>query len=283
MKTYLECIPCFFNIVLRTGRLITDDEAMIKKLLDKVGMLLPKITLDSTPPEVGSRIFKIIRDVTGNFDSFVDLKKKNIDEAMKYLPLLIDKAKNSDDPLFTAIKIAIAGNVIDFAPNHKIDIEKEIDDVLNREMTINHYQQFQKKLKEADRIVYIGDNAAESVFDRVLIKNLGKPVTYVVRGLPVINDVTVKDAYYAGIYKDADIYSSQTGAPGAVLKTCNTEFIKMLKNASLVISKGQGNYEALSGEKLPIFFLLKVKCQVIARDIGVEQGSYILKASEHLN
>ena len=127
-----------------------------------------------------------------------------------------------------------------------------------------------------DRL-YIGDNAGESVFDRILIERLNKPVTYIVREIPIINDVTYKDALQAGIDKVATIFSSGTRAPGTFLKKCSREFIEMFNSAKFIISKGQGNYEGLSNEKHRIFFLLKAKCYVIANDIGVSEGDIVLK------
>ena len=125
--------------------------------------------------------------------------------------------------------------------------------------------------------MYIGDNAGECVFDRILIEEMKKPVIYVVRDMPIINDATYEDAVQAGIDKVATILSSGTDAPGTILKTCSAEFKNVYKNSKLIISKGQGNYEALSNERRPIFFLLKAKCDVIADDIGISKGDILLK------
>ena len=109
--------------------------------------------------------------------------------------------------------------------------------------------------------------------------SIKKPTIYVVRDIPVINDATYEDAVQAGIDKVATIISSGTSAPGTILKTCNAEFIETYRNSKFIISKGQGNYEALSNEKRPIFFLLKAKCRVIANDIGVNEGDIVLLSS----
>ena len=139
------------------------------------------------------------------------------------------------------------------------------------------YGKFKKYLDKAKEILYNGDNAGESVFDKILIEEMKKPVTYVVRGAPVINDATYEDAVKAGIDKVATIVSSGTNAPGTLLKTCNAKFKKVYNISKFIISKGQGNYEALSKEKRPIFFLLKVKCHVIDSDINVNEDDIILK------
>jgi uncharacterized protein with ATP-grasp and redox domains len=167
--------------------------------------------------------------------------------------------------------------VIDLGVNKKFDIEEEIDVVLEKDFAIFDYEKFKHYLDKTDKILYIGDNAGESVFDRILIEEIKKPVIYVVREIPVINDVTREDAIQAGIDKVAPILSSGTSAPGTVLETCSSEFIELYRKSKFIISKGQGNYEGLSEEKGLIFFLLKAKCWVIADDIGVKEGDIVLK------
>jgi len=279
MKTYLDCMPCFLQQTLRAGRIATDDEKIIKQLLDDVGMMLKDIPLDNTPPETGMLIYQKISQITGNKDPYKVIKKENIDKALSLYPEMKKLVDRSNDKLLTAIKLAIAGNVIDFGVNRAFDIEKEIAETVNKKLVLKDYEDFKEALDKAKEILYIGDNAGEAVFDKILIEQLKKPVVYVVRGRPVINDVTFRDAASAGIDKVARVMSSGTPAPGTILKTCNPDFIKLFKSADMVISKGQGNYEGLSGEDRSIFFLLKVKCHVIARNIGVKVGDIILQNS----
>ncbi|MDY6970044.1 MAG: ARMT1-like domain-containing protein, partial [Spirochaetota bacterium] len=125
-------------------------------------------------------------------------------------------------------------------------------------------------------------NAGEAVFDRLLIEEIGKPVTFVVRENPVINDVTKQEAVEAGIDRVADIISSGTEAPGNVMHTCTAAFKEIFENAQMIISKGQGNFEALSDVNAPIFFLLKAKCSVIADHIGVKEDSLILMKNRYV-
>jgi uncharacterized protein with ATP-grasp and redox domains len=278
MRTYLDCIPCFFNQALRAGRIATGDESKLKKLLDEIGLMLRDIPLESSPPETGMLIYDKVRQITGVFDPYKALKRASTKKALALYPALKNKVEKSNDKLLTAIRIAIAGNVIDFGVNRNFDIEEEIDVVLKKDFAIFDYDKFKAHLDKTDEILYIGDNAGESVFDRILIEEMKKPVIYVVRAIPVINDVTYEDAIEAGIDTVATIVSSGTSAPGTVLETCSAEFKSIYKNSKLVISKGQGNYEGLSDEKKPIiFFLLKAKCWVIANDIDVNEGDIILK------
>ena len=277
MRTYLDCIPCFFNQALRAGRIATGDETKLKMLLDEIGTMLSDIPLESTPPETGMLIYEKVREITGVLDPYKELKRENTEKALALYDSLKHKVEKSNDRLLTAIRIAIAGNVIDFGVNRKFDIENELDKMLNKDFAIFDYDKFKHYLDKTNEILYIGDNAGESVFDRILIEETKKPAIYVVRAMPVINDVTYEDAVQAGIDKVASILSSGTSAPGTVLETCNAEFKEIYKKSEFVISKGQGNYEGLSDESHPIFFLLKAKCRVIADDIGVNEGDIVLK------
>jgi len=277
MRTYLDCIPCFVDQALRAGRIATDDEKKLKRILDEVGMMLRDIPLESTPPETGMLVYEKVREITGEFDPYKELKIESTEKALALYPSLKRIVEQSNDKLLTAIRMAIAGNVIDFGPNRDFDIEEEIDVVLKKEFAIDDYDKFKDGLDKTSEILYLGDNAGEAVFDRILIEELKKPVTYVVRDVPVINDVTYEDAIQAGIDEVASIVSSGTSAPGTILKTCNAEFKEAYNNSNFIISKGQGNYEGLSNDRRPIFFLLKVKCHVIAHDIGVNVGDIILK------
>jgi uncharacterized protein with ATP-grasp and redox domains len=277
MRTYLDCLPCFLSQALRAARKATDDESLIKRVLDEVGKMLEDLPLESTPPESGRRVYQKVGEITGNRDPFRELKEESTRKALALYPLLKNRVQASSDRLEAAIRIAIAGNVIDFGPNRAFDLEREIDTTLENDPAIWDYTAFRNALSSAHEILYIGDNAGECVFDRVLIEELNKPVLYVVRDVPVINDATREDAVQAGIDQVATIVSSGTDAPGTILHTCSSEFLNLYNQAEFTISKGQGNYEALSSEPRPICFLLKAKCRVIADDIGVHEGDIILK------
>ncbi|MFO7760214.1 MAG: ARMT1-like domain-containing protein [Dissulfuribacterales bacterium] len=277
MRTYLDCYPCFLAQALRAGRIATNDENKIKRLLDELGMMLKDIPLESTPPENGRLIYKKVSEITGNLDPYKEIKKESTNKALALYPSLKTHLEKSNADLLTAIKIAIAGNVIDFGANWDFNLEEEIEDILRKNFAVYDYGDFKYRLDKAGEILYIADNAGECVFDRILIEQMKKPVIYAVRGKPIINDATYEDALEAGIHEVATIFSSGADGPGAILETCSAEFNEIYNKAEFIISKGQGNYEALSNERRPIFFLLKVKCKVIADDIGVDQGDIVLK------
>ncbi len=277
MHAYLDCIPCLLAQTLRAGRIATDDEIMIKRLLDEVGMMIKELSFENTPPESAERIYAKVREITGVRDPYRKIKEDNTRKVLGLVPSLKKRIEQSGDQLMAAVKMAIAGNVMDFGIDKTFDIEREIDEVLDKDFAINDYGLFKAYLNEAKEVLYVGDNAGESVFDRMLIEQMGKPTTYVVRGTPVINDVTLDDAFQAGIHEVATVISSGIGAPGTYLKKCEQSFVDKFRNSNFIISKGQGNYEGLSNEAQPIFFMLKAKCRVIADDIGVNEGDIILR------
>ncbi len=279
MKTYLECIPCFVKQALRAARLSSNDEHEIKALMDRIGCRIKDITLDQTPPEMGLIIYDEIHKITGIDDPYKKEKKAHIKEAKCLYPELKKRLQLSDGPLLMAVRIAIAGNVMDLGMDKKFHIENDLELILEREFAICDINEFRDKLNKAEHILYLGDNAGESVFDKILIETLAKPVTYVVRGRAIINDVTMEDAIDSGLDEVAEIISSGSPAPATILDLCNEDFLKRFKQADMIISKGQGNYEGLSDTDRPVFFLLKAKCPVIAGDIGVKEDDIVLKAA----
>lgn len=280
MKTCFECFPCYVQQALRAARLFTDDPKMVKHIIDEVGMLFPHISLDMTPPEIGESIYGKIREISGVWDPYEELKKRSTDESLALIGFSQKIISESVDPLFTAIKIAIAGNIIDFAIHQSVDISAEIEAIIHKDLALNDYDLFKKRLEKSETILYIGDNAGEAVFDRLLLEQIAnKKLYFGVRGAPVINDVVERDAIHAGIDEYAQIVSTGSGAPGVILSKCSKEFQELFHSADMVISKGQGNYEGMSDELREIFFLLKVKCDVIAKHIGIPVGSLVLMRS----
>ena len=279
MKSHLDCIPCFFSQALRAARIATDDERTIKEILDRVGAKLKDISLESTPPQTALHIYGVVNEMTGNNDPYRDLKHQSTQAALKLYPDLVKRVEASDDPLLTAIRLAIAGNIIDFAIFQQVDLESTIEKTLTQDFAVFDYDEFKRSLKKTHSVLYIGDNAGESVFDRILIEQLGKPVTYAVRGAPAINDVTYDDAIEAGLDRVATIVDSGTPAPGCTLEHCTPEFVRMFDEAEMIIAKGQGNFEALSDVSREVYYLFLAKCQMVARELGVERGSLIFSRS----
>lgn len=257
------------------------DEQKIQEVLVAFGQYLSRIHAEAIPPEIGREAYRLISEKTGILDPYAKIKKKCTQQALALYPWLKKRISSAEDRLVMAIRMAIAGNVIDFGANADFDLDKDLEVLLSQELAIDHCKAFCLALQKARKILYLADNAGETVFDRLLIEELGKPVVYAVREKPIINDAIRQDAQDAGIEEVAEIVSSGTDAPGTILNLCSEHFLKIFRSADLIISKGQGNYEGLSDETRPVFFLLKAKCVVIARDIGVKEGNLILMKAKN--
>jgi len=279
MRTYLGCIPCFFEQALKAARIAGADENKQKKILDEVSKLVPEFPLESTPPEMGRIVYQLVNRLTGNEDPFREIKKSSNQLILNLYPELKMMIENSKDRVLTAVRLATAGNIIDYGAPTSFEIEEEVANCLKSNFAVFDYSDFKQALDNAESILYLGDNAGEIVFDKLLIEELGKNVIYVVRDKPIINDALVEDAYDCGVDKIAKVISSGSDAPGTVLNLCSKEFLEIYHEAPLIISKGQGNFETLSEETAPIFFLLKIKCPVIAKDIGCKVNDMILKGN----
>ena len=288
MRVYLDCLPCFMRQALDAARMATDDPVAQRDVLDRVAKLLPTVPFEATPIDMGQIVHRLVREVTGVADPYKEVKKESNDLGLELYQTLESQVLGSAHPLLTAIKIAGAGNIIDFGPKLAMDADGSIERALNDSfaqalqgaLDPDEYSAFKERLDGVNEVLYLGDNAGEIVCDKILIEELvklGKKVTFVTRGAPTINDVTLEDARYVGMDRVATVITNGSDAPGTRLSDCSPQFMKAFNSAQFIISKGQGNFEGLSDVPGPIFFLFKVKCPVIARETGAEIGAVVLR------
>ena len=282
MKTFFDCIPCFLRQALDSVRVGTDDEATHEQLLRDVLLALGKMDLRESPPAMAQRIHRLIRELIRESDPYRAIKDRFNRLALNMYPELKTRIDRSEDPLATAVRLAIAGNVIDMGINNHLtdaQVHEAIDHALEAPLEAD-LTEFADVVSAAKDILYLADNAGEIVFDRLLIERLPlEKVTVVVKGLPVINDATMADAETAGLTELVKVIDNGSDAPSTILKDCSGAFRQHFEQADLVIAKGQGNYETLSDFDKDIFFILKAKCPVIARDLGCEVGGSVLRRS----
>ncbi|MBN2706374.1 MAG: DUF89 family protein [Deltaproteobacteria bacterium] len=277
MHTYLECLPCFMDQIVRVSRLLKLSEEDGLAMLREFGRELGGVELADPPPKTSIRLYQMISRYAGVADPFAELKEESTAKALALYPRLQERLAVAERPLSLAAKLAAAGNVIDFGVASGFDLEDEIERVLSGG-AYGHWQEDElfQVLERVDWLLYLGDNSGETVFDRLFIETLiretGVRVDYVVREQPIINDATLVEARAAGLDHCATLMSSGCAAPGTVLELCSPAFRETFRRAPLIISKGQGNYETLSGVAAPIFFILKAKCPVVAGHLGVGLG-----------
>jgi uncharacterized protein with ATP-grasp and redox domains len=271
---------CFVRQTLETLRMMTDDESVHEQIVKQVMAESAAFAMTTPPPVMAQRIHRIIRQQLNNADPYAQAKKRFNEFALGMSDMLADKVKNSPSPWATAIKLAIAGNIIDFGIHNDLDettVQQCLTGALEAPLDNTLIDRFIQEASSAGEILYLADNAGEIVFDQLLIKLIGpQKITVAVKGSPIINDATLVDAEETGLTKLVRVISSGIDAPGTVLEQCTPEFLKHFHNADMIISKGQGNYETLSETDHSIWFLLKVKCHVISRHLNLPQGTLAL-------
>jgi uncharacterized protein with ATP-grasp and redox domains len=295
MKTYIDCVPCFFRQAIEASKMAGVSKIKQKNIIDELAGLLRKMPFDMSPPEAARLIYKIVHKYAQKKDVYKKIKDKSNLLGLQMYERLKNKVLRSKNPLFKAVEVAIAGNIIDYGAKNHCDVDRELAKMFSSKKTeksrkrqkIFDYKKFASCLKKSKDIIYLADNAGETVFDRVLIEQIkknypDKNIIYVVKDRPVINDALKHDAYFCGIDKSAHILSSGSDAPGTVLSLCSDEFLERFGKAHMIISKGQGNFEALSASKNPIFFLFMIKCAVISNIVGAEIGQRILMSNQRL-
>lgn len=229
-------------------------------------------------PEFSRELHSILKSYTLNSDPYKKTKKENNDQALSMFPELEEIIRQSKDPFGTALRLAIAGNIIDFAVNDNFNLQATIDRSLTTLFAIDHSNRLKNALEKAKTVLYLGDNAGEIVLDKLFIETIKHPnLIYVVRGAPVINDATMEDAEYIGMSNIVKVISNGYDAASTIPSKSSKEFQKYFEKSDLIISKGQGNLEGLfplNDDRL--FFLLMVKCDVIAEFLKVKKESFVV-------
>lgn len=272
MRTSPDCLPCFLRQARHVAALTGVDQRQETEILRAVDRLVKTFNLALSPPENAVALYGLIAELTGIPDPFFALKQASNRTALVLLPRLREIVAASADPLATAARLAVAGNIIDYGASQDFDVEGSIVTCLERTPAVDHFARFLEKLTKAERILYLADNCGELVFDRLFIEQLGKPVTLAVKASPIINDALTEDAVTCGLTGLCRVVDNGAGCPGTPLTSCSPEFQRLFREADLIISKGQGNFETLSETTAPLFFLLLVKCQVVASHAAERAG-----------
>lgn len=235
----------------------------------------------SFSPEITRNILARLREYSTVEDPYRKEKQEGNRLMLERYDEFREMVRNSKNPFDTALRLAIAGNIIDFGPTNHFDVEGTIEKVLNSDFATDHSEQLQHEIEKAKTILYLGDNCGEIVLDKLFLETINHPnVWFAVREKPVLNDATEKEAREVGIHQVAKIISNGDDAPSTLLHRMSPQFQEIYKNADLIISKGMGNYEGLMFESDPrLFFLLMIKCPVIGRKIGAEKGEFVVKRS----
>lgn len=281
---YAECYLCFISQAIRTAQLSTQNREKLLEVTHNIVNVLRNIDNGMPPPLISDDVYGTIRKTLNIDDPYKAIKEKYNKIAYKYTPALKNKINTEEDKLLCALKISLAGNIIDFgAQMSNFSIEETLDDVIENGFKINSINKFRNDLKNAKSLVFIADNAGEIVFDKILLETIKElypkiSITIVVRGGPIINDVTRDDitGLGLGLEKIARVIDSGKAIPGYWPKMCNSECLQIHNSADIIISKGQGNFETLSEIKdKRVYFLFIIKCDVVSKYLSLDNLSKI--------
>ncbi len=282
MRATLDCIPCFVRQTLDAARAASDDQSVHECMMREMLLWMGRADLAESPPAFAQHVHRYLRTLTSDGDPYRAAKDRQNQMALRLLPELRTLVRNAPDPLDTAVRLAIAGNVIDMGIAGDVDesdLRQTIDQALSQPLAGDHLD-FYQAARTAGTVLYLADNAGEIAFDRLLIEQFQQSrVTVAVRGTPVINDATLIDAQAVRLEQIAEVISNGSDAPGTLLADCNKDFRRRFWESDLVIAKGQGNFESLSDVPRVIWFLFKVKCRVVANHVDVPMGTHLLKRS----
>ena len=282
MRSYLQCIPCFFEQTRRAAQLAGLNDATTWQVMQEFGAHLGQLDINAPPPENCLFIYRRIAELSGCADPYQATKAEHTRQALDLLDTIRNEVRAADDPLDMSVRLAAAGNRIDLGALATVDRpEALLAHALAAPRPIWALPTLKTRLADADTLLLLGDNAGETVFDRVLLETVSQRHpscrrTFVARGGPIINDATVEDARAAGLDKVAELLSTGSSAPGVLSRHRSQELDQALASADLVISKGQGNFESLSDIDREVFFILTVKCAVVADHLSVDRGASVL-------
>jgi uncharacterized protein with ATP-grasp and redox domains len=277
------CVECIINQSIKVSNAIGADKYLANTIQNEVTKLSKNFSFENTPPEIASYVYQQISTIAQKEDLYDEVKQNSTKKAISFISKLREKLHNDTDKLLTATKIAIAGNVIDLAAEVEFDLSKELQNIFHTDFDINNFTKMKEELQKAKSVVILGDNVGEHIFDYLFIETLKKLYPnanyyYMVRGKPIINDVTMKEAKEAGFHTLCNLIDSGVDTPGFAYSRATQEAKDIFDNADLVISKGMGNYESLTPiHRKNICFLLKVKCEVVAKSLNAQVGNIVCK------
>lgn len=277
------CVGCIINQSVKVANAIHASTSLADELKSTVTKMSESFSYDDTPPEIASYVYEKMALIANKTDLYDEVKELSTKKALSFVPFLKKELSNSKDKLLTATKIAIAGNVIDLAAEVEFDLKEELEKIFHTEFAYDDFSVFAQKLSAAKSVLVVGDNVGEHIFDYMLIETLrelypGAKFYYMVRGNPIINDVTIKEAVEAGFENICEVVDSGVNTPGFTYNRANSYSRELFDSVDLVISKGMGNYECMSpSHREGICFLLKIKCGVVAASLQKEIGDIVCK------
>lgn len=291
MKLQKNCITCLIEVATKQAELATGDRELQLKALKKFTKYLgTKISPDAVPAYIGSERNKIIKEVTSNQDPFKELKKDSNKAGQKLKPIvekLVDKPENDKEKLRNALKAAAVGNSMEFGVSgHNFDpdnFQREFEELFEKDLTLDNSNEIISKILSGEEVLYLADNCGEIIIDQILmkkIKDTGTDLSIGVKSGPTQEDVTLEIAKDLGIDEFGDLIPMGS-LIGIYSEESPQEILDKIESADLIISKGMGNFEAISefesDLKGRLAYLLRAKCVPVAESLGVKRGELVIK------
>ena len=274
MKIDPACVECIINQSKRVADAIHADEELTNEIVKAVEEMAPGFSFDQSPPEVAAGVYEKMARIAGKKDLYDEVKALSTKKAHAFIPHLEKQIEQSSEPLLTATKVAVAGNVIDLAAEYAFDLNEELDKIFHTSFAVNDFEKLHKKMAKARTLLYIADIYIKTILSHYPDMEL----FYMTRGNAIINDVTYEEAMEAGFDNICHVVNSGVNTPGFVYERANEQSQKLFDKADLIVTKGMGNYECLSDSgRKDLFFLLKVKCSVVANSLGKNVGDIVCK------
>lgn len=249
----------------------------VRDILDKCDGL--------STPQVAEKMYDLRRELFGADKDYSEIKKYYNRLMLSLLPYMEQRVRTAKDPLMMAVQYAMAGNYIDFGAMDSVDenqLKVQLDQAAG--IVINTYvlDSFRKDILSAQQMAYFTDNCGEIVTDKLLISVMRSlapelEVTVIVRSKDAVNDATIDDAGQICMEDAATrVIGNGNGMPGNVISEMSPEAMDAVKRADFLISKGQGNYEGLSGCGLNVYYLFLCKCEAFMKRFDVPQFTGIM-------
>jgi uncharacterized protein with ATP-grasp and redox domains len=277
---HIDCEQCLYRQIRELFKKHHIRSASVRdKIMGEIRNYVNNKEIENiSAPEASRYANKIIQSHSGIKDLYFEEKQTYNQLLLGLYDELMTNIRSAGNPKNAALRYALAGNIIDFGPPRSFDIHLALASALKKEHAIDHSEVLFGELRKAKTVLYLGDNAGEIVTDKLFISTIRHQNLYfAVRGAPVMNDVTLEDAYFVGMDKVARIISNGYDAPSTLLTHCSPEFLDVYEQADMIISKGQGNLEGLIDEEhKKIFFLLTVKCDIMGEKVGAKVGDVVI-------
>ena len=291
MKACADCGPCLMKRILFQARLAGTGKEF-ESVKECMGLYSSLMTPDVCSADIATKVHALSYRIMGVSDPYRTMKEDADRVVERYIPQAEEFIRSSPDRFRAAVQVSIIGNIMDFGSGIAIDDPEEFgrmfDGLLAEGIGSDETDALRELVDASDTVLYAFDNCGEGLLDRFLIREIramGKRVVGVVRGKPVLNDVSMDDALRAGLDRELDrIVTTGDFAIGFPCEFTDPGFLEEYSRAGVMICKGMANYESLSDRALPVptAFLLRAKCRPVAASLNVPVGTNTVRIKRAL-